>query len=50
MPTPIFVISGFLGAGKTTLINHLLESAPHSARVMVLVNEFGRISIDKVFD
>lgn len=29
------------------MINHLLESAPYSAKVMVLVNEFGRISIDK---
>jgi G3E family GTPase len=47
MPTPIYVISGFLGAGKTTLINNLLESAPHNARIMVLVNEFGKISIDK---
>ena len=47
MPTPICVISGFLGAGKTTLINNLLDSAPPSARIMVLVNEFGRISIDK---
>ena len=47
MPTPIYVISGFLGAGKTTLINNLLESSPDGARIMVLVNEFGRISIDK---
>jgi G3E family GTPase len=47
MPTPIYVISGFLGAGKTTLINNLLESSPCRARIMVLVNEFGRISIDK---
>jgi G3E family GTPase len=47
MPTPIYVISGFLGAGKTTLINNLLDSAPDRARIMVLVNEFGRISIDK---
>jgi len=47
MPTPIYVISGFLGAGKTTLINNLLESAPADARIMVLVNEFGSISIDK---
>jgi G3E family GTPase len=47
MPTPIYVISGFLGAGKTTLLNSLLESAPNSARIMVLVNEFGKISIDK---
>lgn len=41
------MISGFLGAGKTTLINKLLESSPYSTRMMVLVNEFGRISIDK---
>ena len=47
MPTPIYVISGFLGAGKTSLINNLLESAPDDARIMVLVNEFGSISIDK---
>jgi G3E family GTPase len=47
MPTPIYVISGFLGAGKTTLINSFLKSAPYSARIMVLVNEFGEISIDK---
>lgn len=47
MPTPIYIISGFLGAGKTTLINNLLESAPRNARIMVLVNEFGSISIDK---
>jgi G3E family GTPase len=47
MPTPVYVISGFLGAGKTTLLNNLLESAHCSARIMVLVNEFGRISIDK---
>lgn len=47
MPTPIYVISGFLGTGKTTLINNLLQSAPCSARIMVLINEFARISIDK---
>jgi G3E family GTPase len=47
MPTPIYVISGFLGVGKTTLINNLLESSPETARISVLVNEFGRISIDK---
>ncbi len=47
MVTPIYVISGFLGAGKTSLINNLLESAPGDARIMVLVNEFGSISIDK---
>jgi G3E family GTPase len=46
-PTPIYVISGFLGAGKTTLLNHLLETAPPGIRIMVLVNEFGRISVDR---
>jgi G3E family GTPase len=43
MLTPIYIISGFLGAGKTSLINNLLESAPDDARIMVLVNEFGSI-------
>jgi G3E family GTPase len=39
------VIGGFLGAGKTTLINQWLR-APSSARVMVLVNDFGALNID----
>jgi G3E family GTPase len=47
MAVPVYIISGFLGAGKTTLVNHLLASAPDGVRIMVLVNEFGRISIDK---
>lgn len=47
MPTPVYVISGFLGSGKTTLINNILESAPVNLKIMVLVNEFGAISIDR---
>ena len=47
MPTPVYVISGFLGTGKTTLINRILESAPAHLKIMVLVNEFGAISIDR---
>ncbi len=47
MPVPVYVISGFLGSGKTTLINKILESAPVHLKIMVLVNEFGTISIDK---
>jgi G3E family GTPase len=39
------VIGGYLGAGKTTLINKLL-AAPHGKRLMVLVNDFGAINID----
>ncbi|HTT78896.1 MAG TPA: CobW family GTP-binding protein [Stellaceae bacterium] len=41
---PVNVIGGFLGAGKTTLVNHLLRSA--GERYAVLVNDFGPINID----
>ncbi len=42
---PLTIIGGFLGSGKTTLLNHLLVS-PHGLRLVVLVNDFGRINID----
>ncbi|WPZ32708.1 CobW family GTP-binding protein [Thalassobaculum sp. OXR-137] len=42
---PVTVLSGYLGAGKTTLINHVLAE-PHGRRVAVLVNDFGPINID----
>jgi G3E family GTPase len=41
---PVTVITGFLGAGKTTLVNHLL--AARSERIGVIVNEFGEVGID----
>ena len=41
---PLTVIGGFLGAGKTTLVNHLLASA--TKRWGVLVNDFGAINVD----
>ncbi|WP_348540202.1 CobW family GTP-binding protein [Shimia sp. R9_2] len=44
-PLPLTVIGGYLGAGKTTLINQIL-SANHRLRIMVLVNDFGSINID----
>lgn len=44
-PLPVTVISGFLGAGKTTLVNQLLRTTP-DRRIGVLVNDFGEISID----
>lgn len=43
---PLTVIGGFLGAGKTTLINHLLRDAT-GVRFAVLVNDFGELAIDK---
>lgn len=44
---PVTVVTGFLGAGKTTLINRLLRH-PDMARAAVVVNEFGGIGIDHV--
>ncbi|MBW4659454.1 MAG: cobalamin biosynthesis protein CobW [Drouetiella hepatica Uher 2000/2452] len=42
---PVTVITGFLGAGKTTLVRHLLQN-PQGRRIAVLVNEFGEVGID----
>ncbi len=42
---PVTVIGGYLGVGKTTLINRLLK-ADHGKRLTVLVNDFGEINID----
>lgn len=43
--TPCLLVSGYLGAGKTTLINAFLRD-PKGARATVLVNDFGKINID----
>ncbi len=42
---PTLVIGGYLGAGKTTLVNHLLRHA-QGQKIAVLVNDFGDINID----
>ena len=42
---PITLLTGFLGAGKTTLVNRILAD-PKSGRIAVIVNEFGEIGID----
>ena len=44
-PIPVTVLTGFLGADKTTLLNHLLTQ-PHGFRCAVIIDEFGAISID----
>lgn len=46
---PLNLITGFLGAGKTTLVRHLLVRRPAGARWAVLVNEFGELGIDGAF-
>ena len=43
--TPVTVITGFLGSGKTTLIRHLMAN-PQGRRLAVLVNEFGTVGVD----
>ncbi|MGD9943205.1 MAG: GTP-binding protein [Burkholderiaceae bacterium] len=45
MPIPVVLLTGFLGAGKTTLVNRILRDA-HGLRLAVIVNEFGEIGID----
>ena len=47
--TKIDVISGFLGAGKTTLISKLLKEALGGEQVVLIENEFGEIGIDGGF-
>lgn len=46
MITKIDIISGFLGAGKTTLIKKLIESDLKKERLAIIENEFGEVSID----
>ena len=43
--TPVTVITGFLGSGKTTLIRHLIQN-PQGRRLAVIVNEFGTMGVD----
>ncbi|MBW2664706.1 MAG: GTP-binding protein [Deltaproteobacteria bacterium] len=46
--TPVLVVSGFLGSGKTTLVRALLDDAQrHGVRVAVVSNEFGELGIDQ---
>jgi Ni2+-binding GTPase involved in maturation of urease and hydrogenase len=44
-PIPLTVLTGFLGAGKTSLLNRLITD-PALAETAVIVNEFGEIGLD----
>ena len=45
-PIPISVVTGFLGAGKTTLVNRLVMARAGAERIGVVVNEAGEIGLD----
>ncbi len=47
-PVPVTVLTGFLGAGKTSLLNRLLAD-PELADTAVLINEYGEIGLDHLF-
>ena len=44
--TPVNIISGFLGSGKTTAIIKLLGQKPEDQQWAIIINEFGKVSID----
>lgn len=43
---PATIVTGFLGAGKTTLVRHLLENA-NGKRIALIINEFGDVGVDR---
>ena len=45
VPVPILLVTGFLGVGKTTVVNHLLAHA-EGRRIAAVVNDFGAVNID----
>jgi len=42
---PVTLLTGFLGSGKTTVLNALVQR-PEMARTLVVINEFGQIGLD----
>ena len=42
---PVTLVTGFLGAGKTTLVNHILKGK-HGLKIAVIENEFGEVGVD----
>ena len=45
---PIIIISGFLGSGKTTFLQHILKEHKPTDKVLIIENDFGETSLDAV--
>ena len=43
---PVTILTGYLGSGKTTLVNHILSDKTHRKRIAIIENEFGDVGID----
>lgn len=46
--TQVYLITGFLGAGKTTFLNRIIHAFPKDLKMTLLVNEFGEVGVDGV--
>jgi G3E family GTPase len=44
--TNVFLITGFLGSGKTTFLNRIIKTFPKDRKMMILMNEFGELGVD----
>ena len=44
--TAVYLITGFLGSGKTTFLNRIIQAFPKDRKLMILMNEFGDIGVD----
>ncbi len=44
--TFVFLITGFLGSGKTTFLNRVIRQFPGDRKLMILMNEFGEVDVD----
>ena len=45
---PIVIISGFLGSGKTTFLQHILKEHKSTDKILIIENDFGETSLDAV--
>jgi len=48
LTTPVSIVTGFLGSGKTTLINRILREK-HDQRIAIIENEYGAVGVDAEF-